>query len=45
MGVPWEESNAVGALIGKKIIVNEFLAYIDLGNLIKEGALSVSKEH
>jgi len=42
MGVPWAECNVVGALIGKKIIVNEFLAYIDLGALINDAALSVS---
>lgn len=30
MGVPWAESVTVGALLGKKMVVNEFVAYIDL---------------
>lgn len=33
MGVPWSESVLVGALLGKKIVVNEFIAYIDLSNI------------
>jgi CNT family concentrative nucleoside transporter len=33
MGVPWEDAAAVGNLIGTKIAVNEFLAYIQLGTL------------
>jgi len=41
MGVPWTDARTVGALIGKKIVINEFLAYIDLGVMIKEGTLSV----
>lgn len=30
MGVPWDEAFKVGALLGKKLIVNEFVAYLDL---------------
>ena len=30
MGVAWEDAQAVGMLIGKKTILNEFLAYQDL---------------
>ncbi|MDA9793322.1 NupC/NupG family nucleoside CNT transporter [Bacteriovoracaceae bacterium] len=30
MGVPWSEAVLVGALLGKKVVVNEFIAYIDL---------------
>ena len=30
MGVSWEDAQAVGMLIGKKTILNEFLAYQDL---------------
>ncbi|MBT5871888.1 MAG: NupC/NupG family nucleoside CNT transporter [Candidatus Latescibacteria bacterium] len=33
MGVPWAEAPQVGMLIGKKTILNEFLAYQDLGQL------------
>lgn len=30
MGVAWSECNAVGSLLGKKLIINEFVAYLDL---------------
>jgi CNT family concentrative nucleoside transporter len=30
MGVPWSEAPAVGALLGTKVVLNEFLAYRDL---------------
>jgi len=29
MGVPWEETRIVGNLLGQKIILNEFVAYVD----------------
>ena len=29
MGVPWDEAQIVGNLIGKKTILNEFVAYVD----------------
>lgn len=31
MGVPWEESAIVGGLFGSKVVLNEFVAFIDLG--------------
>jgi CNT family concentrative nucleoside transporter len=40
MGVPWEDAPAVGALLGVKTILNEFLAYRDLADLIADGALA-----
>lgn len=30
MGVPWSEAAIVGSLLGKKLVLNEFVAYIDL---------------
>jgi concentrative nucleoside transporter, CNT family len=30
MGVPWGEARAVGALLGTKTVLNEFIAYRDL---------------
>ncbi|XP_060601880.1 solute carrier family 28 member 3-like isoform X2 [Ruditapes philippinarum] len=39
IGVPWSDTKTVGALIGKKIVINEFLAYADLGTMIEEGSL------
>lgn len=43
IGVQWSDTKSVGALIGKKIVINEFLAYADLGKMIQESALDVSK--
>jgi CNT family concentrative nucleoside transporter len=40
MGVPWQEASAVGALLGVKTVLNEFLAYADLAALIQRGAIS-----
>lgn len=40
MGVPWADAFTVGVLLGKKLIVNEFVAYLDLQAQIKAGALS-----
>ncbi len=31
MGVPWNESGVVGGLFGTKVVLNEFVAFIDLG--------------
>jgi CNT family concentrative nucleoside transporter len=33
MGVEWKDADMVGMLLGKKTILNEFLAYADLKNL------------
>lgn len=40
-GVPWEECQLVGALIGLKTIVNEFVAYQRMGEMKAAGLLSV----
>ena len=32
MGIAWENCVFVGQLIGKKIVLNEFVAYLDLAN-------------
>ena len=34
MGVPWSEAGIVGTLLGEKIVLTEFIAYIHLGALI-----------
>ncbi len=36
MGVPWGEAPVVGALLGKKLVLNEFVAYIDLMKVMHE---------
>jgi len=37
MGVPWHDSGTIGALLGERMVLNEFIAYTDLGKL--KGAL------
>ena len=33
IGVPWSEAQIVGGLIGEKIVLNEFVAYLHLGQI------------
>ena len=33
IGVPWSEATIVGGLIGEKIVLNEFIAYLHLGQI------------
>ena len=41
IGVPWSEAGVAGGLFGTKIVLNEFVAFIDLGNAAgPAGALS-----
>jgi CNT family concentrative nucleoside transporter len=40
IGVPWNDSLHFGSLIGTKIVLNEFVAYLDLAALVKNGAMS-----
>lgn len=40
IGVPWADAVEVGSLIGTKIVVNEFLAYKVLADMIPLGTLS-----
>jgi CNT family concentrative nucleoside transporter len=32
IGIPWNEAGVAGCLFGTKIVINEFVAFIDLGN-------------
>lgn len=36
MGVPWQEAQVAGSLLGTKTILNEFIAYLDLAKIPKE---------
>jgi concentrative nucleoside transporter, CNT family len=38
IGVPWNEAGAAGGLFGTKVVLNEFVAYINLGQA--QGSLS-----
>lgn len=33
MGVPWHEASQAGALLGTKLVINEFVAYMDLSKI------------
>jgi CNT family concentrative nucleoside transporter len=35
IGVPWEDATVVGGLIGQKIVLNEFIAYLQLSDIIQ----------
>ena len=40
MGVPWQDAPTVGSLLGIKTVLNEFLAYQELGNAMAAGELT-----
>jgi CNT family concentrative nucleoside transporter len=44
MGVPWSDAGAIGSLIGVKISVNEFVAYLQLAGTMGTDALSARAE-
>lgn len=39
MGVPWQDCSQVGALLGERVVLNEFFAYLNLGSAMKAGTL------
>ncbi len=39
MGVPGQDIQAAGSLMGTKMVINEFVAYLDMSQLMKAGAL------
>jgi CNT family concentrative nucleoside transporter len=43
MGIPWQEATTAGALMGTKTVLNELLAYIDLGKLPADALSERSK--
>ncbi len=40
MGVDWSETLSVGSLLGQKMVINEFVAYLDLASMKTAGVLS-----
>ena len=42
IGVPWSEAGVAGGLFGTKVVLNEFVAFIDLGNA--QGAAAALSE-
>jgi len=43
MGVPWDEAAVVGRLLGEKIVLTEFIAYINLGAIINAETAQISE--
>jgi CNT family concentrative nucleoside transporter len=46
IGVPWQDATTVGSLIGQKIVINEFVAYLQLADIVngKVAGVSLSAE-
>jgi concentrative nucleoside transporter, CNT family len=40
MGAPWADAVEVGSLLGIKTVLNEFVAYLQLGFMLEDGSLS-----
>lgn len=40
VGVPWADAVNMGSLLGTKVVLNEFVAYMQLSELVGSGALS-----
>ena len=40
VGVPWADAVNMGSLLGTKVVLNEFVAYLQLSDLVGSGALS-----
>ncbi|MEQ5043051.1 NupC/NupG family nucleoside CNT transporter [Providencia manganoxydans] len=38
IGVPWSEANIAGSFIGQKVVVNEFVAFMNFGEYLKPDA-------
>ncbi|STV83071.1 Nucleoside permease NupC [Klebsiella michiganensis] len=38
IGVPWNEATVAGSFIGQKLIINEFVAYMNFGEYLKADA-------
>src|SRR5690606_1409340 len=34
IGVPWQDAGVVGSLIGQKVVINEFVAYLQLADIV-----------
>jgi CNT family concentrative nucleoside transporter len=43
IGVPWGDALQVGSLVGTKVVLNEFVSYLDLSNMIKAGTIHSEK--
>ncbi|MDK4681104.1 NupC/NupG family nucleoside CNT transporter [Kingella negevensis] len=44
IGAPWADAQAAGSFIGQKLVVNEFVAYSEFTNYIKDASLPALNE-
>jgi CNT family concentrative nucleoside transporter len=42
MGVSWDQTLQVGSLLGQKVVINEFIAFMSLGKMQLDGLLSAN---
>lgn len=40
VGVPWADAINMGSLLGTKVVLNEFVAYLQLADMVKQNTLS-----
>ncbi len=43
IGVPWHDALNFGSLLGTKVVLNEFVAYLDMSSLIQQGKFITEK--
>jgi CNT family concentrative nucleoside transporter len=43
IGVPWQDAIHVGSLLGTKVVVNEFVGYLDFSGMIAQGTIVSDK--
>ena len=39
MGVPWKDCVVIGGLLGKRLVINEFVTYADLATILQQGTI------
>ena len=44
LGVPWADAHTVGRLMGEKLTINEFVAYLDMSSMLK-GSSGIQMGH
>lgn len=42
IGVPWQDATTVGSLIGQKVVINEFVAYMQLAEIVNGNVQGVT---
>ncbi len=43
MGIPWQDATIIGGLLGEKIILNEFISFSHLGEIVNGGKVIISE--